>query len=317
MSKSVIPNVVILGRPNVGKSALFNRLISRRKALVDATSGVTRDYISNVLEWNGVQFMLSDSAGVTFLDDDFQIKVFTQIKKAIEIADVILFAVDFNITPLDHEVSSLIRQSGKKTLLVVNKVDSISQEWNNTDPFNLGWEDVFKVSAISGLGTGDLLDAIVNLLPKSSKRIEESTISLAIVGRPNVGKSTLLNNILGDQRVIVDDKPGTTRDAVDAMFRFEGRTIKISDTAGILKRQQGLDYYSSLRSFDAIKHSDVVLLLVDCLQGIGKIEKVIAGETIKEYKGIVILVNKWDAYADKEGKAAEKFKEKLFDDLPF
>ncbi len=315
--RTQIPRVVIIGRPNVGKSSLFNRIIGKKKAVVDDVPGVTRDGVSEMVVWNGKTFELSDSAGVAFDDDFFAQRVISLVTRAIANADLLLFLVEPQITPLDTEVAELIRRSEKPYLSVVNKIDGPEKINDASVAYELGLEDILTVSAMSGLGTGDLLDEITKRLPKVNMNDLEKQISIAIVGRPNVGKSTLLNKILGEERVIVDDNPGTTRDAVDIHFTYFGRTINLVDTAGILRKQQDIQYYSSLRSKDALKRSDLVFLVIDYKQGFGRVEKSIANEAIRSYKGIAVLVNKWDLKEEKETNTAERLRQKYLNDVPF
>ena len=317
MSKIKLPNVVIIGRPNVGKSALFNRLLGKRKAVVGATPGVTRDGVSSEIIWSGMNFMLHDTAGITFEDEHFQKKTIIHVKKAIEQADLLLFIVDMIINPLDEEVADMVRKSEKPAVLAMNKIDSNELIYEVTEAHRLGFEMPHPVSAISGLGVGDLLDAIIENLPENSGELPESLISIAVAGRPNVGKSTLVNRIIGDDKVIVDDTPGTTRDAIDLSFKYFGKHLTIIDTAGILRKQDGIDYYSSLRSKDAVGRSDVVLLLIDSKMGVGRVEKSIADLAIHKLKGLVVLINKWDVIEDKDNRTAKDYKDRLLHQAPF
>ncbi|MFP4458598.1 MAG: ribosome biogenesis GTPase Der [Candidatus Zixiibacteriota bacterium] len=317
MATRKLPKIVIVGRPNVGKSSIFNRILGRRQAIVGEMPGVTRDGVSAKIDWNRKSFILSDSAGVTFEDEHFQKKVIHFVKRAIEEADLLLFVVEPELTVLDEEVAMLLRRSSKPSVVAVNKIDNPKKMWQSALASELGFDEIMPISATAGLGIGDLLDKIIEEMPEAPIEDEKIDISISIVGRPNVGKSTLLNRIIGDEKVLVDNTPGTTRDAIDIGFNYYNKHLTLIDTAGILKKQQGIQYYSSIRSKQAIHRSDVSLLLVDAIEGIGRIEKIIANEIISNYNGIIILVNKWDIYEDKDSNTAERFRGELLYDAGF
>jgi GTP-binding protein len=296
--------VAIVGRPNVGKSALFNRLVGRRLAIVDDTPGVTRDRLYALAEWRGRIFSLVDTAGIdsgVADDDDIAKRTRAQAEIAAREADVIVFVVDAaaGLSPLDDDVVAIMRRTRHPVLLVANKAES--ERVRNQIPgefARLGFGEPIAISAIHGEGTGDLLDAIVERLPPESEgRPVERELSLAIVGRPNVGKSSLVNALLGEERTIVADAPGTTRDAIDSLFTFHEHTIRLIDTAGVwrkVKHHGSIEYYSSLRSLGAIARSDVTVLVIDAMTGIMDQERRLAGIVLEERKGLIVAANKWD-----------------------
>ena len=293
--------VAIVGRPNVGKSALFNRLIGERKAIVDDVEGVTRDRIYGRSDWNGKEFTVIDTGGyVEGSDDVFEKEIRDQVQLALDEADVILFVTDSQsgITPLDEEVARLLRQTRKSVLLVVNKVDNTKRMDDVWEFYNLGFDHVFPVSAINGSGTGDLLDALMEKLPDEKETKTEDAIPVfTVAGRPNVGKSTFVNTLFGEKRNVVSDIAGTTRDTVRWRYNKFGRTFDIIDTAGMRRKKkvnEDVEYYSVLRAVRAIEQSDVVLLMIDATQGIESQDLRIFDIARRNNKGIVILVNKWD-----------------------
>ena len=293
--------VAIVGRPNVGKSALFNRLIGERKAIVDDMEGVTRDRIYGRSDWNGKEFTVIDTGGyVEGSDDVFEKEIRDQVQLALDEADVILFVTDSQsgITPLDEEVARLLRQTRKPVLLVVNKVDNTKRMDDVWEFYNLGFDHVFPVSAINGSGTGDLLDALVEKLPEEKETKTEDGIPVfTVAGRPNVGKSTFINTLFGEKRNVVSDIAGTTRDTVRWRYNKFGRTFDIIDTAGMRRKKkvnEDVEYYSVLRAIRAIEQSDVVMLMIDATQGIESQDLRIFDIARRNNKGIVILVNKWD-----------------------
>lgn len=304
--------VVIVGRPNVGKSTLFNRLASRRVSIVHEEAGVTRDRVGVKLEWGNVHLRLIDTGGIDPAHKDpVYIQVLQQAKEAIQEGSVLLLTMDAleGLTPLDEEVASLIRKSGKKTILVVNKVDNPQTEMSAQEFHRLGFDCVMMISAVHGLGFLDLVDRIEENLVKE-EAIEESSIKVAVVGKPNVGKSTLINQLLGQNRLIVDSRPGTTRDAVDVEVRLKDHLFTFVDTAGMRKRRQvksGVEVFSILRALKSIKRADVVLLVVDISEGVVAQDVRILDEIRKSGKGCVLALNKWDL--------VEKIKEKDFTDL--
>ena len=320
--------VAIVGRPNVGKSALFNRLIGERKAIVDDVEGVTRDRIYGRSDWNGKEFTLIDTGGyVEGSDDVFEKEIRDQVQLALDEADVILFVTDSQsgITPLDEEVARLLRQTRKPVLLVVNKVDNTKRMDDVWEFYNLGFDHVFPVSAINGSGTGELLDALVEKLPEEKETKTEDAIPVfTVAGRPNVGKSTFVNTLFGEKRNVVSEIAGTTRDTVRWRYNKFGRTFDIIDTAGMRRKKkvnEDVEYYSVLRAIRAIEQSDVVLLMIDATQGIESQDLRIFDIARRNNKGIVILVNKWDK-VQKDTHTAKEYARKIreriapFTDVP-
>lgn len=296
-----LPTVAIVGRPNVGKSTLFNRLVGQRVAIVEDTPGITRDRLYGEAEWRGRAFQVVDTGGVLLEDSDPLItQVRIQALTAIEEADVILFLVDAfeGITPADEELAEVLRTTTKPVLLVANKVDNSRREADAAEFYALGWQEVFTISAIHGHGVAEVLDRVIELLPPATPAEEEDTaIKLAIVGRPNVGKSSLVNAILGAPRVIVSDIPGTTRDAIDTPFERDGQKMVLIDTAGIRrpsKVQGSVEYYSVLRAQRAIRRCDVALLVLDGAEGVTDGDKRVGGYAVEEGRAGVVVVNKWD-----------------------
>jgi GTPase len=332
-----LPVVALVGRPNVGKSTLFNRIVGRRQAIVHDTPGTTRDRQYAEAEWQGLVFMLVDTGGMeTFstvsgapaepmaLDSaDFVKEMRQQVNLAIQEADVIVFVVDVLIgtTPADEEIAEMLRRTSKPVIVAASKGDSAARRDDALDFYNLGVEEVFAISGMHGSGVGDLLDAIVEALPE---RIEEEEadeiLKLAILGRPNVGKSSLLNTLVGQERVIVSDVAGTTRDAIDTQIMYEGEPIRLIDTAGIRKRgkiEHGEpEQYSVLRALKAMQRADVALLLIDATQGVTTQDAHIAGYIIDEKKSVIVLVNKWDA-VEKDTHSMHEFTEKAREALNF
>jgi GTP-binding protein len=295
------PVVAIIGRPNVGKSTLFNRLIGMRLAIVEDEPGVTRDRLHANCDWNGRDFQLVDTGGLEpYLQEEIYSAVEKQAVQAIFEADVILFMLDGKdgITPGDWEIAELVRRSKKPVVLVINKLDNLQQESKALEFFSLGLGDPFPVSALNGINTGDLLDKVVSLLPPDNE-IEGDTnqIRIAMMGRPNVGKSSLVNKILGSDRLVTSNIPGTTRDAVDVLFPFKGRNLVFVDTAGMRKTsriKEKVEYYSTLRARRAIDRSDIAVLVLDALEGVAEMDQRIAGYAHESGRGLIIAVNKWD-----------------------
>lgn len=310
------PLVAIVGRPNVGKSTFFNRMIGERVAIVEDLPGTTRDRIYGDTDWNGREFTLIDTGGLEFGPDipvgqvgltgqpgDIMDHVQAQAELAIEEADVIVFMVDARsgITAADEEVADLLRRSQKPVVLAANKADNAARRLDAVEFYSLGLGEPVTISSTQGTGTGDLLDLIVEALPPEEEEGEEeedeNTIRIAIVGRPNVGKSSLLNAILGVQRSIVSDVPGTTRDAIDTEFEYKERKLILIDTAGIRRRGKvgpGIEKFSVLRSTRAIERCDVALLLIDASEGLAAQDTHIAGVIQEQAKGVIVVVNKWD-----------------------
>ncbi len=290
----------VVGRPNVGKSTLFNRLVGERIAIVEDVAGTTRDRIYATTEWRGREFSLIDTGG---LEDarvgQMEAAVRRQAEAAIAEADVVLFVVDAGsgVVPVEHDVADLLRRSGKPVLLVANKADSWRGEAQAAEFYELGLGEPHPVSAIQGLGTGDLLDEVVALLPPESEAEVSSEAHIAIIGRPNVGKSSFLNTLVGEERAVVSEIPGTTRDSVDTLVSFDGRPVVLVDTAGIRRRgriEEGIEKYALLRTARALERSDVALLLVDATEGVTAQDVHVAGYAIEARVGLVLAVNKWD-----------------------
>ena len=299
--------VAIVGRPNVGKSTLFNRLIKRREAIVDAVSGVTRDRNYGKSEWNGKEFSVIDTGGyIKGSDDVFEGEIRKQVELAIDEADVILFVVDVEegITPMDDTVAKLLRKVTKPVLLAVNKVDNAMREKDALEFYNLGLGDYYTFASISGSGTGDLLDALID----------------AVVGRPNAGKSSFINALIGKDRFMVTDIAGTTRDSIDTKFDRFGFEFNLVDTAGIRRKakvKEDLEFYSVMRSVRAIEHADVCILIIDATRGFEGQDQSIFWLAEKNRKGVVILVNKWDL-VEKDTMSTRDYEAKIREELmPF
>ena len=318
--------VAIVGRPNVGKSTFFNRLIQRREAIVDAVSGVTRDRHYGKSDWNGVEFSLIDTGGyVVGSDDVFEKEIDKQVELAIAEADAILFMVDCEagITGMDEDVARLLRRIEKPVFLVVNKVDNSGRLQDAVEFYNLGMGEYYPISSINGSGTGEVLDALVEVLPVAELP-EESLPRFAVVGRPNAGKSSFINALIGEDRYIVTDIAGTTRDSIDTKYNRFGFEFNLVDTAGIRRKakvKEDLEFYSVMRSVRAIEHSDVCLILLDASRGFDGQVQNIFWLAQRNHKGIVILVNKWDL-VEKETSSAKEYAEKIreviapFTDVP-
>ena len=324
--KKMMNNIVaIVGRPNVGKSTLFNRMIQRRDAIVDSTPGVTRDRNYGKSEWNGMEFSVIDTGGyVRGSDDVFEGEIRKQVELAIDEADVIIFVVDVEegITPMDDTVARLLRKVTKPVILAVNKVDNAMREKDAMEFYNLGLGDYFTFASISGSGTGDLLDAVVTAFPE--KPIEEDTDAdlprFAVVGRPNAGKSSFINALIGRERYIVTDIAGTTRDSIDTKFDRFGFEFNLVDTAGIRRKakvKEDLEFYSVMRSVRAIEHADVCILVIDATRGFEGQDQSIFWLAEKNRKGVVILVNKWDL-VEKDTMSTRDYENKIKEELmPF
>jgi GTPase len=321
--------VAIVGRPNVGKSTLFNRLCGERKAIVDELSGVTRDRHYGKSDWNGKEFSLIDTGGyITNSDDVFEDEIRKQVFLAMEEADSVLFIVDVvsGITDLDETIAGILRKSGKRTLVVVNKVDNSQRFYEANVFYSLGLGDIFPVSAMNGSGTGELLDALVKnySLPEEVTEEKADIPKFTIVGRPNVGKSSLTNALLGEERNIVTPVPGTTRDSIHSYYNKFGHEFLLIDTAGLRKKGKAMDnieFYSVMRSVRAIESADVCLLMIDATRGIESQDVTIFNLIVRNKKGVVILVNKWDL-VEKGSNSVDEFtkvvKERIspFDDVP-
>ncbi len=317
------PIVAIVGRPNVGKSTLFNRIAEKRVSIVDDTPGVTRDRIYADAEWTGHEFALIDTGGIDFNEtDELLPAVRNQAKLAMEEADVILFVVDgkAGITDVDQHIVAMLRTAKKPVVVAVNKVDNLKGVTDSYEFYALGLGDPIAVSAVNALNLGDLLDAIVKELPEDIEVVEEpDTIRVAVVGRPNVGKSSLVNALLGEERLVVSNIPGTTRDAVDTYFKQDGITFIFVDTDGMRRRGKidaALERYSVIRSLRAIDRADVVLMLIDAVEGVSEQDKKIAGYVHESGRASVLVVNKWDLLK-KDGKTSLRYTETLRQELGF
>ena len=298
----IIGTVAIVGFPNVGKSTLINRLTETRAAVVHETPGVTRDRKELLADWNGKHFLLIDTGGVDDLATDaFSPKIARQARAAIEEADLVLFVVDarHGITPGDEELAVTLRASKKPVIVLANKIDDPRRDLEAVEFHKLGLGDPFPLSALHGHGTGDLLDQIVEQLPGvGPAQVGEEAIRVAILGRPNVGKSSLLNALVGAERVIVSDVPGTTRDTIDTILERDGRTYQLVDTAGLRrkrKQRQGIDYYSELRALEAAERADIALVLIDSSEGIVDQDLAVADVARKAGNSTLVVLAKWDA----------------------
>ena len=339
------PIVALVGRPNVGKSTLFNRLVGERLAVVDSVAGTTRDRLMAEAEWTGVSFFVVDTGGIdpsqagpgkgeqplSIGSADFITEIRDQAEIAIREADAVLFLTDADsgVTPADQEVALILRRNQKEVdgqlyppvLLVVNKSDSQERRLQAMEFYELGLGEPYPISSLHGTGTGDMLDELVRLL-KAQRTIEEEedeSVKIAIVGKPNVGKSSLLNRLLGEERAIVSPIAGTTRDAIDTHFIYEGTPITLIDTAGIRRRgriEPGVEKFSVLRSFQAIERADVCLLMVDATLGLTAQDAHIAGYVLDEWKSVIVVVNKWDAI-EKDTHTMDNFTDQVRRELNF
>lgn len=318
----MLPVVSIVGRPNVGKSTFFNRLIGERKAIVHDEYGVTRDRHYGESFWNGEDFTVIDTGG--YLPDDMNVMVVgirEQVHIALEESDVILFVVDaeHGINTLDKSVASLLRQQDKPVVIVANKADNEMRRLNASEFYELGFDDIFPVSAISGSGTGELLDRVVELLPETEEEPEENVPKLAFVGRPNVGKSSLLNALLNDERAIVTDIAGTTRDTINSRFNFNGQDYLLVDTAGLRKRakvKENVEFFSTVRTEKAIRECDIAVLILDAMRGFEDQDKRVLREAEKFNKGLIIVLNKWDLIDDKDTNTVKEFEDYIYQSVP-
>ena len=321
--------VAIVGRPNVGKSTLFNRLVGSRQAIVTEISGTTRDRQYGHTNWTGHEFSIVDTGGwVSGSEDVFESEINKQVQIAIEEADVILFVVDVmaGMTDLDREVAGLLRRAKKPILLVANKADTFEIGYQSAEFYALGLGDPYAISAINGSGTGDLLDAIVNSLPEQNESETEKELPrFAVVGRPNAGKSSLINAFIGAERNIVTNVAGTTRDSIYTEYNKFGFSFYLVDTAGIRKRgkvQEDLEYYSVIRSIRAIENSDICIAMIDATRGIESQDVNILSLVMRNSKGLVVCVNKWDLVENKTNEAIRVFEEAIrsrlapFSDFP-
>ena len=307
--------VAIVGRPNVGKSTFFNRMIKKRGAIVDAISGVTRDRHYGKSDWNGIEFSLIDTGGyVQGSNDIFQKEIDKQVNLAVQEADCILFMVDLveGLTGMDETIAQLLRRSQKPIFLAANKGDNSKISENKSEFYALGYEHIYTVSAINGSGTGELLDDLVKVLPKQSEP-QESLPRFAVVGRPNAGKSSFINALIGEERYIVTDIAGTTRDSIDTKYNLFGFEFNLVDTAGIRKKskvKEDIEFYSVMRSVRSIESCDVCLLLFDAKRGFDSQVQNIFWLAHRNNKGIIILANKWDL-VEKESQSFKSFKDEI------
>ena len=318
------PIVAIVGRPNVGKSTLFNKIGRKRLSIVDDMPGVTRDRIYMDANWLNHEFTMIDTGGIEFDESNHMLaSMRQQAQIAMEEADVILFLVDgrAGLTAQDEEVAHVLRRTKKPIVLGVNKIDSPQREVDIYDFYNLGLGDPIPLSASNLMNIGDLLDAVVASFPENIEdEHDDDEIRIAVIGRPNVGKSSIVNKILGEERVIVSDVPGTTRDAIDTHFMENGIKYTLIDTAGMRRRgkvEEPVERYSVIRSLRAIDRSDVVLLMINAAEGITEQDKKIAGYAHESGRGVVIVVNKWDIYPEKDDRSTLRFTEDLRDEIGF
>jgi len=318
------PIVAIVGRPNVGKSTFFNYLIGQRISIIEDTPGVTRDRIYGESEWRGRSFTIIDTGGLEPHSDDYIKKqMLQQAQIAIDTADVILLMVDAKsgMTAADQDVATMLRKTKKPVLVVVNKVDSIGELPPEVFEFyNLGMGEIFPISSIHGLGMGELLDAIYENFPEEKESEEdEDVIKVAIIGKPNVGKSSIINRILGENRVIVSNIPGTTRDAIDTYYEIDGKRYMFIDTAGIRRQSrinENIEKYSIIRSWAAVDRADVCIIMIDAQEGVTEQDTKIAGYAHEKGKASIIAINKWDA-VEKETGTLENYRKQVYQDLEF
>ncbi|WP_410207820.1 ribosome biogenesis GTPase Der [Fusobacterium sp.] len=318
------PIVAIVGRPNVGKSTLFNNLVGDKIAIVDDAPGVTRDRLYRETEWNGSEFVVVDTGGLEPRNNEFMMtKIKEQAEVAMNEADVILFVVDgrCGVNPLDEEIAYILRKKNKPVILCVNKIDNYIEQQNEVYEFwALGFEKLVGISGEHKVNLGDMLDMVTEIIEKMDiPEEEEDVLKLAIIGKPNAGKSSLVNKFSGEERTIVSDIAGTTRDAIDTLIEFNDQKYMIIDTAGIRRKskvEESLEYYSVLRAIKSIKRADVCLLMLDGQEGLTEQDKRIAGIAAEELKPIIIVVNKWDL-VDKNSTTMEKMRESILVELPF
>jgi len=323
--------VAVVGRPNVGKSTLFNRLVGERLAIVEDLPGTTRDRLYATTEWRGREFSLVDTGGLEGTPTarsnraaaipDMEAAVRRQAEVAIDESDVVLFVVDAKagVLPVEHEVADRLRRSRKAAIVVANKVDGWRSEAQSAEFYELGLGDPAPVSALQGTGTGDLLDRVVELLPPETSGEIVGDARIAIVGRPNVGKSSFLNSLTGDERAVVSETPGTTRDPIDTLIERDGKRVLLIDTAGIRRRgrvEEGIEKYALLRTVHALERADVAILLVDATEGIVDQDMHVAGYAIEAGVGLVLAVNKWDA-VDRGADTTARFEADIARELHF
>ena len=320
-----LPVVAVVGRPNVGKSTLFNKLVGARISIVEDTPGVTRDRIYSKCEWRGHKFMVVDTGGIEPKEDDKMLTLMRQQAEiAISHADVIILVTDVRagVTANDYAVADMLQKSGKPVVLAVNKCDTLGEVPMDVYEFyNLGLGDPFPISSVHGHGTGDMLDELLKYFPEEdTDDYEDTDIKVAVIGKPNAGKSSLINRIAGEERVIVSDIAGTTRDATDTIIeREEGRFVFI-DTAGIRRKSkitEKIEHYSVLRAYMAVDRADVCVIMIDATTGFTEQDSKVAGYAHEQGKGCIVAVNKWDAVEDKNDKTMQEFRKKLENDFSF
>lgn len=318
----MLPVVSIVGRPNVGKSTFFNRLIGKRKAIVHDEYGVTRDRHYGESFWNGKDFNVIDTGG--YLPDEMGVIVAgirEQVMIALSESDVILFVVDVEagVNSLDKAVAKILREQNKPVIVVCNKADNEMRRMNASEFYELGFEELFPISSISGMGTGDLLDRVAELLPEMSEEEVSNVPKLAFIGRPNVGKSSLFNALLKDERAIVTDIAGTTRDSINSNLNFNGKDYILVDTAGLRKRakvKENIEFYSTVRTEKAIRECDVAILLIDSMRGFEDQDKRVLREAEKFNKGLIIVLNKWDLVPEKDSNTVREFEKYIYEQMP-
>ncbi len=317
------PTVALVGRPNVGKSTLFNRILGGRRAIVSEQPGTTRDRHFGDAEWNGRKFWVVDTGGlVPESDDTMDRAIRRQVEFALAESDVIVFVVDGRegVSPVDQAVAARLRKSGRPVVLAVNKLDDLERSTAHYAFYELGFGEPLGVSAAVGKGSGDLLDAVVALLPPYDPGEDDAMIQVAVVGRPNAGKSSLVNRLLGEERHVVAEEAGTTRDAVDSVMKYHGRVLNFIDTAGLRRRAKvddDLEFYSTLRTQRAIERADVCVLVVDAVLGLHNQDLRIATEAWDRGSGLIIVVNKWDLIEEKDPQTARRGQDQLIEKAPF
>ena len=317
------PTVAIVGRPNVGKSTLFNRILGGRPAIVSERPGTTRDRHFGDAEWQGRRFWLVDTGGLLpESEDSMDRAIRRQVEFALDESDVVVFVVDGRegLNPVDRAIADRLRKAGRPVLLAVNKLDNLEQSTEQFGFYSLGFGDPVGVSAAIGKGSGDLLDAVVERLPPYDQAEAEETVNVAVVGRPNVGKSSVVNRLLGVERLVVAAEAGTTRDAIDSALRFQGKTLNFIDTAGLRRKakvEDDLEFYSTLRTERAIERAHVAVLVVDAAVGLHNQDLRIATQAWDEGAGLIVLVNKWDLIEEKDANTARQGQEALVAKAPF
>lgn len=319
MKKSI---VAIVGRPNVGKSTLFNRICKKRSAIVDFEEGVTRDRKYEEAEWCGYEFVVVDTGGIIpHSDDSIDKAVKFQAEIAIMEADLILFVVDVKvgITAMDMQIAKILAPQRDKVLLTVNKVDNEKDELSVYEFMRLGFGEPFPVAAVSGRNTGNYLDEIVKYLPRRESRRDEDKLRVAIVGKPNVGKSSIINRLIGEDTTIVTDIPGTTRDSIDSQLTYHGRKIVFIDTAGLRKKSRikyGIEFFSTMRTIESVNRAQLVLVIIDATQELSQQDKRIASYAHRNFKDIIIVFNKWDL-VEKETNTVNQYRKMVVEEMPF